>query len=429
MPYIRSLKALEILDSRGMPTLKVILTTDQGIVAEALVPSGASTGEKEALELRDGDPERYFGKGVSLACAHVNGPLAQIAIGEHVFDQERIDTLLRDADGTPNKAHYGANAILGASLALARAGALTANLPLYRYIGGCHAHILPCPMINIVNGGVHADNGLPFQEFLIRPTGAHTFKEAIRMASEVFQSLKKVLKSKKLSTGVGDEGGFAPVLSSNEEALDLILLAIEKAGYKPKEQISLALDLAASSFYDKGSKRYLERTTDQMIDYLVSLVDKYPIDSIEDGLDENDWEGWKKLTQKLGHRVQLIGDDILVTNPLLIKKAIDEHVANAVLIKPNQIGTLSETLEAIRLAQSHGYTTIVSHRSGETEDTFIADIAVGQNTGQIKTGSVCRTERIAKYNRLLSIEAGLEQCAHYSDSNPYSYKKKSKINL
>ena len=424
--YIRSVKALEVLDSRGLPTVKVVVTTDQGITAEATVPSGASTGEHEAVELRDGEKERFFGKGVTQAVAHVNGPIAQILVGEHVFDQERIDKMLREGDGTPNKGRWGANAILGASLAFARVGAISANLPLYRYIGGTHAHILPCPMINIINGGMHADNGLSFQEFMIRPIGAHTFKEGLRMASEVFQTLKKVLKDRKLGTGVGDEGGFAPVLASNEEALDLILLAIEKAGYKPKDQISLALDVAASSFYDKVAHSYLDKSSGEMIEYYAKLVEKYPIDSIEDGLDENDWEGWKKLTEKLGHKIQLVGDDIFVTNPKFIKKGIANKVANSVLIKCNQIGTLSETLEAIRLSQTHGYTTIVSHRSGETEDTFIADIAVGCNTGQIKTGSVCRTERIVKYNRLLSIEAGLSGCAIYSDSNPYSLKKKSK---
>ena len=429
MSYIRSVKALEILDSRGMPTIKVLLTTDQGIIAEACVPSGASTGENEALELRDGDQERYFGKGVATAVAHVNGPIAQILIGEHVFDQERIDQMLCKSDGTENKGRLGANAILGASLALARAGALTANLPLYRYIGGAHPHILPCPMINIINGGMHADNGIQFQEFMIRPIGASSFKEGLRMASETFQMLKKILKEKKLSTGVGDEGGFAPMLKSNEEALDLILLAIEKAGYKPKDQISLAIDAAASSFYDKGTKRYHERTSDQMIDYLCELVDQYPIDSVEDGLDENDWEGWKKLTAKLGHKIQIVGDDILVTNPRFIKKAFEQKVGNSVLIKCNQIGTLTETLEAIRLTLTHGYTAVVSHRSGETEDSFIADIAVGCNTGQIKTGSVCRTERIVKYNRLLSIEAGLGTSALYADSNPFSFKKRGKIKL
>lgn len=429
MPYIRSVKAVEILDSRGNPTLKVMVTTDQGITGEASVPSGASTGEHEAVELRDGDRARFFGKGVLTAVSHVNGPIAQILIGEHVFDQTRLDQLLITGDGTPNKSRWGANALLGASLAVARAGALEAKVPLYRYIGGCHANILPCPMMNIINGGAHADNFLDFQEFMIRPIGAPTFREAIRWGAEIFHTLKELLKAKGHITSVGDEGGFAPNLHSNEEALDLIVSAIEKAGYKPGSEVTLALDCAASEFFDKTSQMYvekkkkkrkesfLERSASDQVDYLKSLCDKYPIDSIEDGLDENDWVGWKLMTERLAARIQIVGDDLFVTNPLYLQKGIKEGVANSILIKLNQIGTLTETLETIRLAQTHGYTTVISHRSGETEDSVIADVIVAVNAGQIKTGSLSRTDRVAKYNRLLCIEAGLEGSARYLDSN------------
>lgn len=433
MAYIRTVKALEIIDSRGNPTIEVMIVTDSGLIAKAAVPSGASTGEHEAIELRDGDPNRYFGKGVELAIAHVNGPIAQILVGEHVFDQKRLDMLMIACDGTENKGRLGANAILGASLAIARAGALSAKLPLYRYIGGSHSYILPCPMMNIINGGAHADNSLDFQEFMIRPIGAPTFKEAVRWGSEIFHTLKKLLKEKGYATAVGDEGGFAPDLSSNEEAIELILTAIESAGYKAGSQITLALDCAASEFFDNATKKYVEkkkqkkklpfeeRTSEEQVDYLEALCQTYPIDSIEDGLDQNDWSGWRYMTQKLG-KIQVVGDDIFVTNPKFLKRAFEMGVGNSVLVKVNQIGTLSETLEAIRLAQTHNYTTIISHRSGETEDSIIADIAVAVNSGQIKTGSLSRSDRVAKYNRLLNIEEGLGEVGRYQDSNRTSLK-------
>lgn len=431
MSYIRSIKAIEILDSRGNPTLEVTLSTDRDVIAKASVPSGASTGEHEAVELRDGDKARYFGKGVQRAVAHVNGPLAQLLIGEHVFDQSRLDKLMIAEDGTPNKSRFGANAILGVSLALARAGAQSAKLPLYRYIGGCHASILPCPMMNIINGGAHADNSLDFQEFLIRPIGAPTFQEAVRWGSEIFHTLKKILKDSGHITAVGDEGGFAPNLESNEKAFELILMAIEKAGYRPGTQVSIAIDCAASGFYDKltglyveekNKKRnagYKERTSQEQVEYLESLCNKYPIDSIEDGLDENDWKGWQYLTNRLKDKIQIIGDDIFVTNPKFLLKGIELDVANAILVKPNQIGTLTETLETISIAHNHGYATIISHRSGETEDSMIADIAVATNAGQIKTGSLSRTDRMVKYNRLLKIEEELSSAGRYADSNRY----------
>lgn len=429
MSYIRSVKAIEILDSRGFPTVEVMITTDRNFMAKASIPSGASTGSHEALELRDGDSMRYFGKGVELAVQHVNGPIAQLLVGEHVFDQARLDMMMIAADGTPNKEHWGANAILGASLALARVGALTAELPLYRYIGGSHTYVLPCPMMNIINGGAHADNSLDFQEFMIRPVGAPTFKEAVRWGAEVFHTLKTLLREKGHVTAVGDEGGFAPNLGSNEEALELIISAIEKAGYRPGDQISLALDCAASEFYDKMTKQYiekkkqaanqdyLERSSEEQVEYLKELCDKYPIDSIEDGLDEADWQGWKFMTDRLGDRIQIVGDDIFVTNPEYLSRGIREGVANSILIKLNQIGTLTETLETIKIAHTYGYVSVISHRSGETEDTMIADVSVAVNAGQIKTGSLSRTDRICKYNRLLNIEAGLGDVARYYDSN------------
>lgn len=413
MAYIRSVKALEILDSRGNPTIEVTVTTDHDIIAKAAVPSGASTGEHEAVELRDNDPLRYHKKGVELAVKHVNGPIAQALIGEHIFDQERLDKMMIELDGTANKGRLGANAILGASLACARAGAITARLPLYRYIGGSHAHILPIPMMNIINGGQHADNGLDFQEFMIRPVGAPTFREAVRWGAEIFHTLKKVLHKEGFATSVGDEGGFAPALPSHEAALDKIMEAIELAGYKPGKDITLALDCAASSFYDKIQKLYGERSAQEQVAYLEELVNNYPIDSIEDGLDENDWAGWKLLTEKLGKRIQIVGDDLFVTNPKFLQKGIDQGIANSILVKLNQIGTLSETLETCRKARDASYKTVISHRSGETEDSFIADVAVGINSGQIKTGSLSRSDRIAKYNRLLSIEDGLGSIACY----------------
>lgn len=429
MACIQSIKGREVLDSRGNPTVEVELATDQNIIVKASVPSGASTGEHEALELRDGNSEYYSGKGVLKAVENVKGPLSQLLIGQSVCKQEMLDQLMIRTDGTENKSLFGANAILGVSLALARAGAATTGLPLYRYIGGCHSHLLPCPMMNIINGGAHADNNLDFQEFMIRPIGAPTFREAVRWGVEIFHTLKGLLKQRKHVTAVGDEGGFAPQLHSNEEAFDLILSAIEKAGFRPGTDISLALDCAASEFYDKDSQCYIEkkrkqnqeqfakRTSNEQIDYLEKLCQQYPIDSIEDGLAEWDWTGWQILTQKLGGKIQLVGDDIFVTNPKFLKKGIEMGIGNAILIKVNQIGTLSETLETIRLAQSHGYATIISHRSGETEDSFIADIAVATNAGQIKTGSLSRSDRVAKYNRLLAIEEELGTTAIYAHSN------------
>lgn len=429
MTYIKTVKAIEILDSRGNPTVEVEITTDQNVIAKASVPSGASTGVNEALELRDGDLGRYQGKGVQRAVAHVNGPIADILIGEHVFDQRRLDAMMVACDGTENKGRLGANAILGASLALARAGASTAKLPLYQYIGGCQAYILPCPMMNIINGGAHADNSLDFQEFMIRPIGAPNFKEALRWGTEIFHTLKIILKSEGLATSVGDEGGFAPNLPSNEAAIELILEAIKQAGYKAGSQVTLALDCAASEFHDKTThtyiekkkkkrkEKYLERTAKEQVDYLETLCNKYPIDSIEDALDEADWAGWKILSERLNNRIQIVGDDLFVTNPKFLNRGIESGIANSILIKLNQIGTLTETLDTILLAKTHGYTTIISHRSGETEDSMIADLAVAVNAGQIKTGSLSRTDRIAKYNRLLHIEKEMAGYGRYLDSN------------
>lgn len=430
MSYIRSVHALEILDSRGNPTIEVTITSDQNVTAKASVPSGASTGEREAVELRDQDTFRYAGKGVQRAVAHVEGPIAQLLVGEPVCDQRRLDQLMIAADGTATKGRLGANAILGASLALARLGALSTGLPLYRYIGGTNSCVLPCPMMNIINGGAHADNSLDFQEFMIRPHGAPSFHEAVRWGTEIFHTLKKLLKEGGHNTSVGDEGGFAPNLGSNEEALDVILRAIEGAGYKPGSQVSLALDCAASEFYDSDDKRYIEkkrkkrgekqyqqRSSEEQVAYLAGLCERYPIDSIEDGLGENDWAGWKYLTQVLGDKIQIVGDDLFVTNPIYLSRGIQEDIGNAILIKLNQIGTLTETLDTITMAQSAGYAAVISHRSGETEDAFIADLSVATNAGQIKTGSLSRTDRVAKYNRLLSIEAGLGALALYRDGN------------
>lgn len=425
MALIHSLTALEILDSRGNPTLEVILKTEEGIVAKASVPSGASTGEHEAVELRDKDKHRYFGKGVKQAVANVNGPLAEICIGKSPFDQRLLDQAMIEADRTSNKANLGANAILGVSLALAKAAAATLHMPLYRYIGGVNACLLPCPMMNILNGGAHADNALDFQEFMIRPIGAPSFSEALRWGAEIFHTLKNLLKQEGHVTSVGDEGGFAPRLASNEMALDFIMKAIEKAGYKPKDQVSIALDCAASEFFDSSShtyvekkkrlvkEQYQERSSADQIAYLSHLCDHYPIDSIEDGLDQNDWKGWQLLTEKLGGKIQIVGDDIFVTHTKFLKQGIDTKVANAILIKLNQIGTLTETLDAIEMAKSHAYASIPSHRSGETEDTTIADLSVATSSGQIKTGSLSRSDRIAKYNRLLEIEAELGPISRY----------------
>ncbi len=425
MSKIKRVHALEVLDSRGNPTLEVIVETENGSIGKALVPSGASTGEHEALELRDGDLKRYFGKGVLKAVANVQGPLKTLLLGKDVVDQLGLDQQMIELDGTPNKSKLGANAILGTSLAIAKAAAQELKLPLYKYLGGSESRILPCPMMNIINGGAHADNALDFQEFMIRPIGAPTFKEAIRMGVEVFHTLKSLLKKHGYSTSVGDEGGFAPDLPSHEAALDFIVEAIQTAGFSPGKDISIALDCAASEFYDAETKLYVEKkkqhrgrsfrhdSKEEQVEYLASLCKKYPIDTIEDGMDQNDWDGWKLLTQKLSH-IQLIGDDIFVTNPKFLQKGIDRKVANAILIKFNQIGTLSETFQTIELAKKHGYGIIISHRSGETEDTTLADVAVASSSGQIKTGSLSRTDRVAKYNRLLEIEDELGSSAMFN---------------
>lgn len=388
--------ALEILDSRGNPTLQVTVHSDDGSIGKAAVPSGASTGEHEAVELRDNDPKRFGGKGVLKAVSNVNGPLSEALKGTSLFDQKKIDQMMIKLDGTPNKQNLGANAILGISLAVAKCAANSKKQPLYQYLGGKRT-TLPVPMMNIINGGVHADNNLDFQEFMIRPVGAPNFKEAVRYGAEIFYMLKKLLSSKGLATSVGDEGGFAPNLSSHEEAIELILEAVQKAGYIPGKDITLALDCAASEFANKI-------TAAKQTEYLADLVRQYPIDSIEDGLDQNDWEGWAHLTKVLGDKVQLVGDDLFVTNAKFLQRGIFDNVANAILIKVNQIGTLSEAIETINLAKKHNYKTVISHRSGETEDTTIADLSVAFETGQIKTGSLSRSDRTAKYNRLLEIE-------------------------
>ncbi|MFH0924548.1 MAG: phosphopyruvate hydratase [bacterium] len=416
MSTICDIFAREILDSRGNPTVEVDVELESGVVGRAAVPSGASTGEREAVELRDGEKKRYMGKGVTKAVANVNNIMADKLRGLESTEQLFIDEILINLDGTENKSKLGANAILGVSLAVAKASADEIGIPLYRYIGGVNAKELPVPMINILNGGAHADNNLDIQEFMIMPVGAINFTEAVRIASEIFHNLKKVLKERNYNTSVGDEGGFAPNLKSNEEALEVILESINLAGYKPIKDIYLALDAAASGFYKE--KKYIlstekksEKTTAEMIDFYEGLVDKYPIISIEDGLAENDWKGWEELTKRLGKRVQLVGDDIFVTNTKIFKKGITQGIANSILIKLNQIGTLTETLDAIEMAKRAGYTAIVSHRSGETEDTTIADLVVGCNTCQIKTGSVSRTDRVAKYNQLLRIEEELGEVA------------------
>jgi enolase len=416
---IVSTRAREILDSRGNPTVEVEVELESGAVGRAAVPSGASTGENEAVELRDGDKSRYGGKGTTKAVANVNEVIAPEIEGLDATDQVGIDDLLCKLDGTPNKGNLGANAILGASLAIARAAANALDLPLYRYIGGVAARTLPVPMMNILNGGAHADNNVDIQEFMIMPFGAPNFREALRMGAETFHALKKVLGSRGLATSVGDEGGFAPNLGSNEEALQVIIEAIGKAGYTPGEDIWIALDSAASSFYDRDKGKYVleaegkELDAEGMIDFYRPLVEKYPIRSIEDGLDENDWEGFKALTEALGDRIQLVGDDLFVTNIQFLQRGIDEGCCNSILIKVNQIGTLSETLDAVGLAHTHAMSAVVSHRSGETEDTTIADIVVGMNTGQIKTGSLCRTDRVCKYNQLLRIEEELGDRARF----------------
>lgn len=404
--HIIDIHALEVFDSRGNPTLCVHVITQGGAVGVSYVPSGASTGEREALELRDGSPDRFSGKGVSKAVEVIRQQIRPLLMGRSVYDQKTLDRLMLELDGTDNKSNLGANAILGVSMALARAGALCQGIPLYRYLGGLKGMQLPCPMINIINGGAHADNALDIQEFMIRPYGFDTFKEAMRCGVEVFHSLKSILKSRGLVTAVGDEGGFAPQLSSTDEAIETILEAISDAGYSTDDQVSLALDVAASELYKDGAYHIegKELSSIQMIDYLESLSNRYPIDSIEDGMDQNDWKGWTELTKRLGDSVQVVGDDLLVTNPRYIQQAIEHKSANALLVKLNQIGSLTETLAAVELAKRYGMGVVISHRSGETEDAFIADLAVALNTGQIKTGSVCRSERVAKYNRLLTIE-------------------------
>ena len=432
MSTIVDVIAREILDSRGNPTVEADVYLESGVVGRAAVPSGASTGENEAVELRDGDEKRYLGKGVLKAVENVNEKIAPELIGMEVTDQVAIDTLMIKLDGTPTKSNLGANALLAVSLACAKAAAEYLCLPLYRYIGGANAKALPVPMMNIVNGGSHSDAPIAFQEFMIRPVGACCFREALRMGAEVFHNLKKLLKERGLSTSVGDEGGFAPVFNGTEDALDTIIKAIKKAGYKPGRkceggEISLALDCAASEFFKDGVYDYakfetqargaqkpgVQRTSEEQAEYLAELIAKYPIDSIEDGMDENDWKGWKLLTEKVGQKCQLVGDDLFVTNVKFLKKGIDEKCGNSILIKVNQIGTLTETLDAIEMAHKAGYTAVVSHRSGETEDATIADIAVATNAGQIKTGSLSRTDRMAKYNQLLRIEELLGDAAVY----------------
>lgn len=407
--------AREILDSRGMPTVEVEVFLEDGEIGRAAVPSGASTGEREALELRDGG-KRFLGKGVEKAVSNVNEIIAPEIEGLPVFEQRAIDKFLIELDGTKNKSILGANAMLGVSLAIARAAANTLGVPLYFYLGGMRANLLPVPLCNVINGGMHADNNLDIQEFMIAPLGAKTFKDGYRMVAEVFQVLKKTLKDKGHITSVGDEGGFAPNLKTNEEAMQLIVKSVEQAGYKPGKDISIALDAAASSFYQKGAYLFEggRKSSGDIIDYYEKLIKKYPVFSIEDGLAENDWKGWEEMTGRLGGKIQIVGDDIFVTNPEIFKKGIDKNIANAILVKVNQIGTLTETLETVEMAQRSSYGTVISHRSGETEDTFIADLAVGVNAGQIKTGSLSRSERLCKYNQLLRIEDSLGEEADYS---------------
>ena len=425
MSAISGVFAREILDSRGNPTVEVEVQLDSGAWGRAAVPSGASTGKREAVELRDGDSQRYRGKGVQRAVKNVEDTIAAEIEGMEATEQTAIDQALLELDGTPNKSALGANAILAVSLAVARAGADEVGLPLYAYLGGVGARLLPVPMLNVLNGGVHADNGLDIQEFMLVPAGAESFGSALRMGAEVFHTLKDLLKEKGLATGVGDEGGFAPALSSNTAALDLFLVAIERAGYRPGEDVSLALDVAASEFAESGGRYRLARegvvrSSEEMIALYESLLERYPIVSIEDGLGEDDWGGWGALTRRLGPRVQLVGDDLFVTNPAIIQQGITNGIANAVLVKLNQVGTLTETLQAIELAKRAGYGTVISHRSGETEDTFVADLAVAVNAGQIKTGSVARGERTAKYNQLLRIEEELGHAASYPGRSLYT---------
>ena len=417
---ISEIRGREILDSRGNPTVEVEVILENGVIGRASVPSGASTGENEALELRDGG-KRYNGNGVLQAVANINERIAPVLRGCNVYDQRGLDRMMLELDGTPTKCNLGANAILGVSLAIARAAAKACGMPLYRYLGGTNAHILPVPMMNLLNGGRHSDAPVAFQEFMIRPIGADSIRRAVQMGSEVFSALKSVLKKKGYSTGVGDEGGFAPSLKGTEEALDVLVQAIEAAGYKPGTDITLALDCAASEYHCDGVYDYTlfegpnghKRTSKEQVDYLERLIERYPIDSIEDGMGENDWEGWVMLTQRIGNRCQLVGDDLFVTNVKYLSRGIELNCANSVLVKVNQIGTLTEALDTIEMARRNGYTTIISHRSGETEDTTIADIAVAVNAGQIKTGSMSRSDRTAKYNQLIRIEEELQSAACY----------------
>jgi enolase len=429
MSQITDVYAREILDSRGNPTLEVEVFLESGIMGRAAVPSGASTGEREALELRDGDKSRYLGKGVRTAVDNVNSKIAHEIIGMEVTDQVAIDQRMLELDGTEYKSNLGANAILGVSLAVAKAAAEDVGLPLYQYIGGSNAKELPLPMMNIINGGAHADNNVDIQEFMIMPAGAATFAEALRMGAEIFHALKGVLKAKGYNTAVGDEGGFAPNLKSNEEALEVIVEAIAKAGYKPGDDVLLALDVASSELFKDGAY-HLEneaqpvKSAAELVDFYENLVNKYPIISIEDGMAENDWEGWRLLTERLGRRIQIVGDDLFVTNPKILKEGIQKGIANSILIKLNQIGTLTETLDAIEMAKRAGYTTVISHRSGETEDTTLADLAVAVNAGQIKTGSLCRTDRVCKYNQLLRIEDELDTTALFRGKSVFYNVKK-----
>ena len=429
MSAILDIHARQIFDSRGNPTVEVDVITENGIMGRAAVPSGASTGEHEAVELRDGGDD-FMGKGVAKAVENVNGEIAQKLLGYSVFEQNLIDQTMRDLDGTPNKSKLGANAILGVSLAVAKAAANELNMPLYRYVGGVSANTLPVPMMNIINGGSHSDAPIAFQEFMIMPVMAESFSHALKMGTEIFHNLKKVLHDRGLSTAVGDEGGFAPTLDGTEDALDTILKAIEKAGYKPGEQVKIALDCAAAEFFVDGKYDYTKfegdkgkvRTSQEQAEYLAELASKYPIISIEDGMDENDWDGWKALTDKVGDKVQLVGDDLFVTNVERLGRGINEKIANSILIKVNQIGTLTETIAAVNMAHNAGYTSVMSHRSGETEDNTIADLAVALNTGQIKTGSASRSDRMAKYNQLIRIEEELGDVAYYPQDKAFKIK-------
>jgi len=431
MSYISYIDARQILDSRGNPTIEVDVFTENGVMGRAAVPSGASTGEHEAVELRDGD-EKFLGKGVLKAVENVKEILAPELVGVSVFEQNLLDSIMLDVDGTTNKGKLGANAILGISLAIAKAAAAKLKLPLYKYVGGVNANTLPVPMMNVINGGSHSDAPIAFQEFMIMPVKADSFSHALRKGTEIFHNLKSILKSRNLSTAVGDEGGFAPTFNGTEDALDTLLQAIEKAGYKPGDDVMLALDCASSEFYKNGRYDYrkfegdkgADRSREEQVSYLAELCNKYPIISIEDGMQEDDWEGWKLLTDKIGDRVQLVGDDLFVTNVKRLKKGIDEGIANSILVKVNQIGSLSETMAAVQMAQNNRYTTVMSHRSGETEDVTIADLAVAQNCGQIKTGSASRSDRMAKYNQLIRIEESLGETAVYPGFDAFKINRK-----